>query len=133
MLSWMRRTERRIARAIGAVRKRLSGAVDFLPIRRWRIEHTAAEVDEVPRQIPTRRAYLVMASTRKKWLVFDCPCGMGHRIMLNLDKARQPYWKLVLSRSKAITLRPSVDFRDGSRRCHYVVRRGRIIWTEGRR
>ena len=131
MDSWMRKTVPDLALAISAVRSRLTQAVDFLPTRRWRIEHTAAEVDEVPPEIPRRRAYLVTTATRKKWLVFDCPCRTGHRLMINLDQTRQPYWHIVLSRSKLITLSPSIDFRDEHRRCHYVVRRGRIMWADG--
>ena len=44
---------------------------------------TVAEGDEVPDLIPVRRAFLVGAPSNWKWLVFDCPCGAGHRIVLN--------------------------------------------------
>lgn len=123
---------RALTLAYGVVRRVISGAVNLLPRKRWRVEDTAAEVDEVPGQIPRRRAYLVRTSTQVKWLVFDCPCGAGHRVILNLDQTRYPHWHLVLSRGKSITLSPSVDFRDEDQRCHYVVRRGRIQWADRR-
>ena len=49
----------------------------------WRLEATVSDMDDVPLSICPRRAYLVATPTRRKWLVFDCPCGRGHRIALN--------------------------------------------------
>lgn len=49
--------------------------------RRWAIEMTVSDINEVPTRIPKRRAYLIAASKLEKWLVFDCPCNSGHQIM----------------------------------------------------
>lgn len=49
--------------------------------RRWAIEMTVSDIDDVPTRIPKRRAYLIAASKLEKWLVFDCPCNSGHQIM----------------------------------------------------
>lgn len=94
----------------------------------WRVEATVAEMDEVPRRIRPRRAILVATPTRHKWLAFDCPCGAGHRVLLNLDRARRPFWTVRLSKRGALTLRPSVDFDDGPRSCHFFLRQGRVFW-----
>lgn len=101
----------------------------LLPSRAWRLEATVSDMDEVPPQIGSRRAYLVATARRHKWLVFDCPCGTGHRIVLNLDRARRPVWTLRVSKRGALTLHPSVDYRDGGLACHYVLLGGRVQWV----
>lgn len=120
----------RIASAARCVGRLLAGALELIPAFRWRIERRAADVDEVPPRIPKRRAYIVATAILRKWLVFDCPCGTGHRIMLNLDRSRFPYWRLTLSATRQITLSPSIDYHDEYRRCHYFLRKGRVIWAK---
>lgn len=95
----------------------------------WRLEATVADMDDVPLSIRPRRAYLVATPTRRKWLVFDCPCGRGHRIALNLDRARRPVWTVRLSKRGSITLQPSVNYRHDRGVCHYVMSNGRIGWV----
>ena len=106
---------------------------EFLAIRRWRLEAMVSDMDEVPLRIRPRRAYLVGTPSRPKWLVFDCACGSGHRILLNLDPARRPFWSLRLSNAtKALTLHPSVNYQDEYRVCHYILLNGRIEWVPPR-
>lgn len=95
----------------------------------WRVEATVSEMDEVPPRIRSRRAILVATPTRRKWLVFDCPCGAGHRILLNLDRTRRPFWTLRLLANRQFTLHPSIDYQDDSRSCHYFLSRGRVEWA----
>lgn len=97
--------------------------------RPWRVEATVSEVDQVPRRIRAHRAFLVAAEARRKWLVFDCPCGSGHRILLNLDRSRRPFWTLRVAKDRRFTLEPSVDYRDDRRSCHYFLRHGRVSWA----
>ena len=68
-------------------------------------------------------------ATRRKWLVFDCPCASGHRVLLNLDRSRRPFWTVRTAKRGAFTLRPSVDYRDPRRSCHYFVSDGRVEWV----
>lgn len=98
--------------------------------KRWQIAARVDAADEIPARIPDRRAILVGAKREPKWLVFDCPCGGGHRLMLNLDRARHPRW--TITDQTPLSLRPSVDARNGARRCHFVMRGGRIHWTTNR-
>ena len=98
----------------------------------WRLEATVSNMDEVPLGIRPRRAYLVATATRRKWLVFDCPCRAGHQVVLNLDPARRPVWTVRLSKTKAITLSPSVNYRDAQLACHYVLSNGRVEWIRSR-
>ena len=109
--------------------RRLHTLAERLTSRAWQLEATVADMDEVPPHIGPRRAYLVATARHHKWLVFDCPCGTGHRIVLNLDRARRPVWTLRVSKRRVITLHPSVDYRDGRLACHYVLLDGRIEWV----
>lgn len=103
---------------------------DFSAIfRPWRLGGIVSDIDDVPSRIPPRRAFLVAAAQRNKWLVFDCPCGTGHRLTVNLDEARYPFWRLRIARGRRITLSPSVDYHDDLRSCHYFLWKGRVAWT----
>jgi Family of unknown function (DUF6527) len=95
--------------------------------RRWKNSITVASVDDVPDRIPKRHAVLVGSSAFAKWLVFDCPCGRGHRVMLNLDTSHYPHW--LISSKTPMTLVPSVDEVSKFGHCHYIVRDGRIRWV----
>lgn len=106
--------------------------LELATFRRWRLEAMVPDMDEVPLNIRPRRAYLVGTPSRPKWLVFDCACG-GHRILLNLDPARRPFWTLRLFKAtKALSLHPSVDYHDDRRTCHYILSNGRIKWVRPR-
>jgi hypothetical protein len=104
---------------------------EWLPGRLWRIVTTVEAADEVPGELPKNAAILVGSRSTPKWLVFDCPCRSGHRVMLNLDRARYPHWRL--ADSKKLTVAPSVDWNVGDRSCHYYIRGGRILWAHHRR
>lgn len=102
----------------------------WLPFQRWRIVGTASSADEVPDTLPRNGVALVGSPNHLKWIIFDCPCRTGHRIMLNADAGRRPVWSLRSSRP--LTIHPSIDFRGDRMRCHYFIREGRIIWTRDR-
>jgi hypothetical protein len=98
-----------------------------VPWRRWRIVLCVEAGDEVPEQLPSRGAVLVAPDGRPTWLAFDCPCGTGHRIMLNLSESRRPRW--TLSDHTPLTLSPSIDDVGVGRRCHFFLQRGKIQWA----
>jgi Family of unknown function (DUF6527) len=50
--------------------------------------------------------------------------------MLNLDPRRRPHW--AVTQDKPLTIRPSIDDQTSERRCHFVVREGRIRWVPRR-
>lgn len=121
------------ARWFGQRLQRLWGrAAARVVVRPWRLAGTVSEGDEVPEHIPARRAFLVGTPAGWKWLVFDCPCRTGHRIMLNLDSARRPRWTVRVSRWRRITVSPSIDYRGGERSCHYWITAGRVVWDRSR-
>jgi hypothetical protein len=99
----------------------------WLPFQRWRIVGQTGDADDIPDKLPRNGVAVVASGGRIKWIVFDCPCRSGHRIMLNADRIRRPVWQL--NDDNRLTISPSIDFADDRRRCHYFIRNGRIIWT----
>ena len=87
--------------------------------------------DEIPEKLPRRGAVLVGTRRHPKWIAFDCPCRKAHRIMLNTDRSRYPYWSTNVK--GPLTISPSVDYHEGKRRCHYFVHKGRTVWGYKRR
>ena len=100
---------------------------DWLPFRRWRVVGTVTSADEVPDKLPRNGVVMVGTSGNEKWIIFDCPCRTGHRIMLNADIARFPNWEV--QHRDRLTIFPSVDFRGDYRRCHYFIRDAKILWA----
>jgi hypothetical protein len=97
----------------------------------WRITARVSEADQIPDVLPRYGATLVQSDGASKWLAFDCPCGTGHRIMLNLDERRWPRW--AVTSAAPLTLWPSVDVETNLRRCHYVMWNGRVDWVDDRK
>ena len=100
----------------------------WLPFQRWRIIGAAESADEIPDRLPYNAAALVADQGRVKWIVFDCPCRTGHRIMLNADPGRRPRW--ALQHVSPLTVSPSIDSHVKGRRCHYLIRNGRVEWVK---
>ena len=98
-----------------------------LPWRAWRVVGYVPAGDEVPERLPHNGVVLVGGPDQSAWAVFDCPCRTGHRLMVNLDKGRHPAWDI--EHLKPLTIRPSIDDVTPERRCHFVVRSGRITWA----
>jgi len=102
---------------------------EWLPFRAWRLVGITPDADEIPEHLPPNGVVLVGSTERPKWVAFDCPCRTGHRIMLNADNARRPFWQLGLH-GRRVTLLPSVDYLGAPKRCHYVMRNGRVDWVK---
>jgi hypothetical protein len=99
-----------------------------LPGRKWRVVAHVAAGDEVPDRLPQRGVVLVGPHTKPTWIAFDCPCQRGHRIMVNLDRARRPVWRL--EPRQPLSIRPSIDAITAERRCHFFVSNGKIDWAD---
>lgn len=102
----------------------------WLPLFGWRIVAVVESADDVPERLPRNGVVLVGDITQPKWIAFDCPCRTGHRILLNADQTRRPYW--TVSHGRKLSVAPSVDYNSPHRRCHYFIRNGRIAWAPGR-
>jgi hypothetical protein len=102
-----------------------------LPWRRYRIVGQVDAADEIPDKLPHKGAVLVGPASRYKWIAFDCPCPQRHRLIVNLEPSRRPHWRI--ENPRRLTLRPSIDDRAPERRCHFVLRNGKITWTNNDR
>lgn len=100
---------------------------DWIPFQRWRILGNVESADEVPTKLPRRGAVAVGDPSDPKWLAFDCACG-EHRILLNTDRSRRPFWRVVSSRGR-LSIAPSIDYADQTRQCHYFINNGRTDWA----
>lgn len=99
-----------------------------LPWRRWRVVLHVTAADEIPGSLPFRGAVTVgPLAGGLSWIAFDCPCGRGHRVMLNLDPNRAPSWKVKTMRP--LTIRPSINDCSIDNHCHYFITQGKTIWA----
>lgn len=71
--------------------------------------------------------YLV-AGTKPKWAVLECPCRCGDRIDVNLMRSRQPCWRLTMD-GKEVSLRPSLWMPKEKCGSHFWIRQNRIDWV----
>lgn len=107
--------------------KRLSEWRRHLTTPRIRKVQYFERFTDVPSYLPQQLMAIVGTVDAPKWAVFRCPCRRDHRITLNLQPTNRPRWRLQLHPSGP-TLRPSVFVRDKTR-CHFWIRRGRVIWA----
>ena len=101
-----------------------------LPWLQWRIVGVVEAADDVPEHLPRNGAILVGDVAHPKWLAFDCPCRQDHRILLSLDSRIRPHWRV--TDASRLSLTPSVDAHTGRRRCHYIIRSGKVTWVRER-
>jgi hypothetical protein len=99
--------------------------------KKWVVIGRVESADEIPLSIALNCAYVVGNKNKPKWIIFDCPCGTGHRIFLNTDPSRTPMWKIV--GRFPLSIMPSIDYKNGSKRCHYIIKNGKVIWITERR
>ena len=97
-----------------------------LPFK-WSVVLVVDAADEIPDKLPRSAAVRVQDGDQPKWIAFDCPCKRGHRVMLNLDQRRRPYW--TVTASSRFTISPSVNDFSIDSNCHYFVRSGKIQWV----
>ena len=97
-----------------------------LPWRRWRIVGQVLAADQVPERLP-HRGVVLAGAPRTTWAAFDCPCRTGHRLLVNLDTNRRPYWRI--TSRKPLSIHPSIDNITPDRRCHFTIRAGKIAWA----
>lgn len=102
-----------------------------LPWRGYRIVARAAAADLIPDRLPRRGVVVVGPEGREAWMALDCPCPDRHRLLVNLDRTRRPAW--TFATEPGLSLRPSIDDAVGDRRCHFILREGKIHWAKDTR
>lgn len=110
---------------VGLLKRSLGG---WLPWTRhkYRVSLVVEAADEVPEHLPRYEAVVVGSLEYPKWIAFDCPCEERHRVMLNLDPRRRPTWSV--RSAEPLTLNPSIDYQELGKRCHYIIRKGKVLW-----
>lgn len=81
----------------------------------------------MPRALRRWEMAIVGSAPSPKWAIFDCPCGRGHQIKLNLQAEHYPHWKLSVRKNRP-TLSPSIDYT-AAPYCHYWIRDGVVTWA----
>lgn len=82
---------------------------------------------EVPTQLARWEMVVVGAPPSPKWVIFDCPCGRGDLVKLNLQSEHDPHWRLSV-RDGHPTISPSIDYTVPPY-CHYWIRDGGVRWA----
>jgi len=90
-----------------------------------------ASRSDVPVQVPRQTLTVVGTEASPKWAIFECPCGRGHQLVVNLSPVRTPHWRLTTGR-RGPSLYPSIDYED-VHRCHFWLRGGSVEWAPVRR
>lgn len=98
----------------------------WFPRRYWRVVGRVGSADEIPKHLP-RKGVVIAGVEKPKWIAFGCPCGGGHRVMVNLDTARAPSWSV--QSDKPLTITPSFDIHEDGKNCHFFIRDGKILWA----
>lgn len=88
--------------------------------------------EDFPDKVKDKVIYIV-GEGRFHWvLVFQCPCGCGHTIQLNLLNEADPCWTFQISKKHEISIWPSV-WRTTGCKSHFIVQNGKIEWVRLRR
>lgn len=92
----------------------------------WHVASTVATSAEIPAILPEKGAVIIGTDAKPQWLVFDCPCGKGHRITVTLNPANQRHWKVL--QNKMLSVYPSIEDKTEGRHCHFLITNGNIMW-----
>jgi hypothetical protein len=74
-----------------------------------------------------RDFFIVRREGRDLWAAFMCPCGRGHRLLVNLSRSKHPYWR-AWTRKNEVSLSPSV-WLETDCKSHFIVRDSRVYWA----
>jgi Family of unknown function (DUF6527) len=101
----------------------------WAPSSRWRVVGFVDEADEVPKVIARRGVVLAGGTSQlPKWIAFDCPC-LSDRVMVTAVEGRWPRWRYSSRFWTGVTLVPSIDTHHAGKKCHYLIRGGRVLWA----
>ncbi len=109
----------------------------FDPIRRWwrrrkrrKAFSGAVQLEssvDPGLQLKAGKLVLVGPKEKPKWLRFQCPCGCGDVIALNLMASHYPRWTVEIHKDGTLSAMPSIDATTcGS---HFWIRRNKIRWV----
>lgn len=73
--------------------------------------------------------YVVGGEDYVKWAYLQCPSGCKEIIMLNLNRERNPSWKISQDRIGKATIYPSIHKQDGCQ-SHFWIKKGKLKWAD---
>lgn len=105
----------------------------FKPDRRWTSFAGVARLDsryDASAALEARQLIIIGSLDHPKWLKFQCPCGCGDTIALNLMESHYPRWRVRAEGPASISVSPSVD----ATKCHshFWIKANQVIWVEDR-
>lgn len=92
-----------------------------------RTNYTITLIDESPDAVNQGTIYFVGSPNKQQYAIFNCPCGCGRNVELNLNPKSSPCWKVQWHLSGTISLSPSV-WRKGGCHSHFFLKKNNIIW-----
>lgn len=94
---------------------------------RRRSSYTVRLLDDFPDVILPNEFYVIGSSCHPQYAAFQCPCGCGRTVELNLNRASSPVWRLRWHLFGTVSLSPSVWRKDGCK-SHFFLKKSRIYW-----
>lgn len=90
--------------------------------------YRCAREEDIPDSLGSFTVYFVGEGENLWAAAMTCPCGCSERIELNLLPQVRPRWIATEHDDHTVSLEPSV-WRQTGGRSHFILRRGRIIWS----
>lgn len=84
---------------------------------------------DVPDAPAADTLYVVGVKRAPKWLIFDCPCGRGHRLDVNLMRARNPFWRLSFGLANRVSASPSLWVADDICDSHFWLKNSAVYFV----
>lgn len=85
---------------------------------------------EDPVDLPKKKVLYIIGVPDEPWQVeLACPCGCKDKIVLPVNNATEPRWKIRVVNEGTPTLSPSI-WRSAGCKSHFFLRQGRIQWCK---
>ena len=93
----------------------------------FRKSYTLKMLEDYPEEITGNTIYIIGTYRQPQYAVFQCPCGCGRIVELNLNKESSPSWTLKWHVLGTISFSPSIWRKDGCR-SHFFLKKSSIHW-----
>lgn len=92
--------------------------------------HYLLSLDEdFPDEIETNCIYFIGTTKTQQYAIFQCPCGCGRVVELNLNPKSSPLWSVKWNVMGTVSFTPSIWRKSGCR-SHFFFKHGQIIWCD---
>lgn len=99
----------------------------FERFRRYRTQW----VEDLPETPERSTVYIVGGREHPYYAAVVCPRKKCRKVVhLEISQEFKKKWKVVENQDGTVTLSPSVYVTDSSCKCHYWIKKGKIVWAE---